>query len=202
MEVSGQLHASAALLPGKEPPIPSGYEVGWTPEPVWTTWRRESSWPYRDSELWPLGRPAYSQSLHQLRYPSSYRLCIGSRNWKSGRGSTKGYRAILLLLLLLIIIIIAEWILMLYCISHLRLDPRTCCGAIILLLLWIRQFDLMCDLIRAVATHFLRVQSYTRRSNLSVPARRKQAWPVRTFMKEPRSLLCLKRFYSHERKFL
>jgi hypothetical protein len=30
LEVSGQLHAPAALPPGKEPPVPIGYEVGWT----------------------------------------------------------------------------------------------------------------------------------------------------------------------------
>jgi hypothetical protein len=34
---------------GKEPPVPIGWEVGWTPEPVWTTWRRENSCPYRNS---------------------------------------------------------------------------------------------------------------------------------------------------------
>jgi hypothetical protein len=37
LEASGQLHAPAALLPGKEPPIPIGYEVDWTSETVWTT---------------------------------------------------------------------------------------------------------------------------------------------------------------------
>jgi hypothetical protein len=47
LEVSGQLHAPAALPPGKEPRVPTGYEVGWTPEPGWKTWRRENSWPYR-----------------------------------------------------------------------------------------------------------------------------------------------------------
>jgi hypothetical protein len=36
MEVSGQLHAPAALLPGKETLTPIGYEAGWTPEPYWT----------------------------------------------------------------------------------------------------------------------------------------------------------------------
>jgi hypothetical protein len=30
LEVSGQLHAPAALPPGKEPPVPIGQEVGWT----------------------------------------------------------------------------------------------------------------------------------------------------------------------------
>jgi hypothetical protein len=42
--MSGQLHAPAALPPGKESP-----ETGWAPEPVWTTWRNEYSWSYRDS---------------------------------------------------------------------------------------------------------------------------------------------------------
>jgi hypothetical protein len=51
--VSGQIHAPAALPPGKEPPVPIGYEVGWTPEPVYTTWRSENSCPHRDSNSDP-----------------------------------------------------------------------------------------------------------------------------------------------------
>jgi hypothetical protein len=47
--MSGQLHAPAALPPGKEPPVPIEQEVGWTSEPVWTIWIRENSWPHRDS---------------------------------------------------------------------------------------------------------------------------------------------------------
>jgi hypothetical protein len=48
MEVSGQLHALAAFLPKKAPG--THWIGGWVgPEPVWTTWRRENSWPYRDS---------------------------------------------------------------------------------------------------------------------------------------------------------
>jgi hypothetical protein len=39
MKVSGQIHAPAVLTPGKEPPVPIG-ESEWTPEPVWTLWRR------------------------------------------------------------------------------------------------------------------------------------------------------------------
>jgi len=39
--MSGQLHAPAALLLGKEPPVPTCYGAGWAPEPVWTRWRRE-----------------------------------------------------------------------------------------------------------------------------------------------------------------
>jgi hypothetical protein len=27
-------------LPGKEPPVPIGQAVRWTPEHVWTTWRK------------------------------------------------------------------------------------------------------------------------------------------------------------------
>jgi hypothetical protein len=40
-EMSGQLHASAALPPGKEPLVPTGQDAGCAPEPVWTRWRRE-----------------------------------------------------------------------------------------------------------------------------------------------------------------
>jgi hypothetical protein len=43
LEVCGQLHAPAALPPGKEPPVPIGQEAGCAPEPVWTLWRREKS---------------------------------------------------------------------------------------------------------------------------------------------------------------
>jgi hypothetical protein len=49
LQVSGQLHAPAASPPEKEPPVPIVWEAGWAPEPVWTTWRRENSQPYRDS---------------------------------------------------------------------------------------------------------------------------------------------------------
>jgi hypothetical protein len=41
MEVSGLLHVLATLTPGKEPPIPIGYEARWAPELVWTLWRRK-----------------------------------------------------------------------------------------------------------------------------------------------------------------
>jgi hypothetical protein len=43
MEVSGQLHALATMTPGKEPPVPIGYEAGSAPEPVWTLWGKEKS---------------------------------------------------------------------------------------------------------------------------------------------------------------
>jgi hypothetical protein len=42
MEVSGQLHAPAALPPGKDHPVPIWWKAGWAPEPIWTQqWRRE-----------------------------------------------------------------------------------------------------------------------------------------------------------------
>jgi len=41
MEVSGQLHAPATSLLGKEPPVPIQKETGWAPEAVWTWWQRE-----------------------------------------------------------------------------------------------------------------------------------------------------------------
>jgi hypothetical protein len=41
MEVSGQLHAPAALPPGKQPPVPTGKEAEWAPEPFLTRWWRE-----------------------------------------------------------------------------------------------------------------------------------------------------------------
>jgi hypothetical protein len=34
MEVSGQLHAPAALPLEKEPPVPTEYEAGWAPDAV------------------------------------------------------------------------------------------------------------------------------------------------------------------------
>jgi hypothetical protein len=49
LEVSGQLYAPAASPPGEEPPVLIGQDIGWTSKLVWTTWRRENSWHYRDS---------------------------------------------------------------------------------------------------------------------------------------------------------
>jgi len=40
--VSGQIHAPAALLSGKEPLVPIEQEAVWAPEPVWTRWRETS----------------------------------------------------------------------------------------------------------------------------------------------------------------
>jgi hypothetical protein len=60
MEVSGQLHALAALPPRKE--------TGWAPEPDWMLWRREKSVVWEPN----LSYPAHSLSLNQLNYPGSY----------------------------------------------------------------------------------------------------------------------------------
>jgi hypothetical protein len=56
---------------GKEPPVPTGEEVGWTSEPAWTTWRKVLTLP--GLELRPLDPPARSQSPYRLRYPGSLR---------------------------------------------------------------------------------------------------------------------------------
>jgi hypothetical protein len=49
--MSGQLHTSAALLPGKEPPVPIEQEIWWTSE---ERWRGENSCSHRDSNSDPL----------------------------------------------------------------------------------------------------------------------------------------------------
>jgi hypothetical protein len=59
MVVSGQLHASAALQPGKDLSVSIGYEVGCAPETVWTRWRGEKKIPAPVGNLNPR-RPARS----------------------------------------------------------------------------------------------------------------------------------------------
>jgi len=41
MEMSGQLHSSAALHPGKYSMVSIGQEAELAPEPFWTRWWRE-----------------------------------------------------------------------------------------------------------------------------------------------------------------
>jgi hypothetical protein len=48
--------------PEERGPVAISYEVGWTPEPVWTTCRRENL-DLNALELRPLGRPARSTEL-------------------------------------------------------------------------------------------------------------------------------------------
>jgi hypothetical protein len=52
MEISGQLHTPLAL-PARKAPVPILQEAGWTPKPVWATWRRGNSWLYQDSNTDP-----------------------------------------------------------------------------------------------------------------------------------------------------
>jgi hypothetical protein len=49
--MSGQIHATVALLPGKVSPLLFEEEVVWVPERVLTLWRREIS---LHSHLYPL----------------------------------------------------------------------------------------------------------------------------------------------------
>jgi hypothetical protein len=64
--VSDQLHASAALPPGEELPVPVGYESGWAPEPVWAYGEEKNLFRLLGIEPQFLGRPA-----HSLRFPGS-----------------------------------------------------------------------------------------------------------------------------------
>jgi hypothetical protein len=41
MDVSGELHAPAALPPEKERLVSTGWEPVWAPEPGWTLWKKE-----------------------------------------------------------------------------------------------------------------------------------------------------------------
>jgi hypothetical protein len=61
--MSGQLHIPAALSP-----VSIEYEARWTPEPVWTLWRRGKSRSCRESNP---GRPDRSPSLHRMSYHDS-----------------------------------------------------------------------------------------------------------------------------------
>jgi hypothetical protein len=62
--VGGEWPASrpGSFTSGKEPSVPTGYEAGWAPEPVWTTWRKFLT--LSGLGLRSLGRPARSQSLY------------------------------------------------------------------------------------------------------------------------------------------
>jgi hypothetical protein len=43
MNVNGKFHTLSALPPTNGPPLPIQQETVWTPEPVWTIWRRDKS---------------------------------------------------------------------------------------------------------------------------------------------------------------
>jgi hypothetical protein len=43
MEVNGLLRAPGAPITGKDTPLFTGQEGVWTPEPIWTRWRKDKS---------------------------------------------------------------------------------------------------------------------------------------------------------------
>jgi len=52
MDMSDQFHAPTALPPGKEPPVPIGWDSGWDPGSVLTRWwRKEIPAPVRKRKL-------------------------------------------------------------------------------------------------------------------------------------------------------
>jgi hypothetical protein len=61
MQVGGQLHAPAALRPGKETPVSIGQKAGLDPEQVWTRWRKEE----KSSSL-PMSEIEPGSSIPQL----------------------------------------------------------------------------------------------------------------------------------------
>jgi hypothetical protein len=52
--------ADSALPPGKGPPVPTGQEAGWAPEPVWTQTYRKSPLVCAGIEPRSPGRPVCS----------------------------------------------------------------------------------------------------------------------------------------------
>jgi hypothetical protein len=68
MEVSGKLHALAAL-PTVRTPLPIEQQAQYAPEPVWMFWRREDLLPLQVSK--PQIIQHIAQFLYQLSQPSS-----------------------------------------------------------------------------------------------------------------------------------
>jgi hypothetical protein len=69
--VGGEWSASrpGPFSPGERvPPVPIGYEAGWSQEAVWTTWRGEKSCPYRDSNSDPPVASRYTDCAIPLDY--------------------------------------------------------------------------------------------------------------------------------------
>jgi hypothetical protein len=60
---------------GKEPPVPIGKKARRAPKPVWTTWGRENSFPYRDT----ISDLSVVQSVAS-RYTDSYSYLIPHNN--------------------------------------------------------------------------------------------------------------------------
>jgi hypothetical protein len=68
--MSGQLHAPAALTPGKKP----RYPLDRTQEPAWTLWKSENSWAYRDSNSDPLVVQPVASHCTDYAIPSLYNV--------------------------------------------------------------------------------------------------------------------------------
>jgi hypothetical protein len=60
MNISGQLHAPASLLPGKQHPIPIASESVWPPEPAWILCKREKYLAPAENRIPTPGRSARS----------------------------------------------------------------------------------------------------------------------------------------------
>jgi hypothetical protein len=71
MEVSGQLHAPAALPLGKEPPVSIGQEAGWVSKAGLDDMEKRKFLALPGPKLRTLGHPAGSQSIYRLCHPSS-----------------------------------------------------------------------------------------------------------------------------------
>jgi hypothetical protein len=69
MEVNGQLHAQAALLPGKLSPVLIGQEAGRAAEPVWKLWIREN--PYSTGNRNRAVQPVTRRYFIRCKGPSS-----------------------------------------------------------------------------------------------------------------------------------
>jgi hypothetical protein len=68
--VSGQRHPPAALCPWKEPPVPTGQEAWWAPEPFWTQRPQEKS--FRLCQGMNPGRPVCIQDTTLTELPQIY----------------------------------------------------------------------------------------------------------------------------------
>jgi hypothetical protein len=61
--VSGQCHAQVVLYPpGKDPPVPTLQEAGWTPQPIWTQRLQEKS--FASAQESNLDHPVYILCIH------------------------------------------------------------------------------------------------------------------------------------------
>jgi hypothetical protein len=85
MEMSGQLHAPAALPPGKEPRYPLDRTLG---GPQSRSGRRKNSWPYRDSNsdslvIQPVASRYTNYAIQASRLSLFIGKLIGLNNWVS-----------------------------------------------------------------------------------------------------------------------